>query len=303
MSKITRLSALALWAMACAVCLTACSSDDDNGTTPPSPSRVWENGIPKSIAGVEIRTDASGKVTTMVDTSYNGRIDDYVTVSYEEPSSAPTSGNFNGSMRILEPYSYYGDTVNIYFRLNAAGYIEYAYQTGGNIYHDYNSAGPSTPGGSSIIQRDTIVKEWNFSYNSDNQLVSVSRKDNEGWVENTTLTYTDGNITRTEITRGEENGSELVNTYAYAVDISYDSSDLDNKGCIMLFDEMFGVDLEEMNYAYYAGLLGRATKKLPTGYGNYYFFSWEINSDGMPTKLSSIYSYYSSSITYRYFTW
>lgn len=32
----------------------------------------------------------------------------------------------------------------------------------------------------------------------------------------------------------------------------------------MLFDPTLGIDMDEMEYAYYAGLLGKATKSLPS---------------------------------------
>lgn len=41
------------------------------------------------------------------------------------------------------------------------------------------------------------------------------------------------------------------------------SSAIENKNNIMLFDITFGIDMDEMKYAYWAGLLGKATKYLP----------------------------------------
>lgn len=68
-----------------------------------------------------------------------------------------------------------------------------------------------------------------------------------------------------------------------------------NKGCIMLFDDMFQIDMDEMSVAYYAGLLGKAVKNLPVGYeeksiegGDEYTYSevfhWTLNSNGLPTE-------------------
>lgn len=67
---------------------------------------------------------------------------------------------------------------------------------------------------------------------------------------------------------------------------------IDNKGCLMMFDELLDVDMDEMIYAYYGGMLGKATKHLPLAMrdaddtsvelSNY---KWTLNSDGYPTQL------------------
>ena len=71
-----------------------------------------------------------------------------------------------------------------------------------------------------------------------------------------------------------------------------DSTSIDNKGCLMMFDELLDVDMDEMIYAYYGGMLGKATKHLPLAMrdaddtsvelSNY---KWTLNSDGYPTQL------------------
>lgn len=54
----------------------------------------------------------------------------------------------------------------------------------------------------------------------------------------------------------------------------------------MLFDQTLGIDMDEMRYAYYAGLLGKATKNLPVKLvdnENYtQNFTWTLNSSGYP---------------------
>ena len=44
--------------------------------------------------------------------------------------------------------------------------------------------------------------------------------------------------------------------------ISYTT--IENKNNLMLFDITFGIDMDEMKYAYWGGLLGKATKHLPS---------------------------------------
>ena len=78
---------------------------------------------------------------------------------------------------------------------------------------------------------------------------------------------------------------------------------LENKGCIMLFDDMFRIDMDEMEPAYYAGLLGRSTKHLPVSYKDdedTCNFGWEFDDNGYPTCFTDDDSY---SWEGTYFSW
>ena len=54
----------------------------------------------------------------------------------------------------------------------------------------------------------------------------------------------------------------------------------------MLFDKTLGIDMDEMQYAYYAGLLGKATKNLPVklvdNENDTDNFTWTLNSNSYP---------------------
>lgn len=109
----------------------------------------------------------------------------------------------------------------------------------------------------------------------------------EGGNEKTTVKYSDGNIVEVTKVSAEEPSENSV------YKISYTSksvpSPIANKGCLMVFDGTFGIDMDEMAYAYYAGLLGKATKNLPVSYvdedGDESIFTWAINAQGYPTLL------------------
>ena len=70
------------------------------------------------------------------------------------------------------------------------------------------------------------------------------------------------------------------------------STPIENKGCLMMFDELLDVDMDEMIYAYYGGMLGTATKHLPLrmhapyAHDSFsdYDFKWTLNSNGYPIK-------------------
>jgi len=67
----------------------------------------------------------------------------------------------------------------------------------------------------------------------------------------------------------------------------------------MLFDATLGIDMDEMKYAYYAGLLGKATKNLPKSNvdeeGETTTFTWTLNDSGLPTKMTDGYDTYTFS--------
>ena len=92
--------------------------------------------------------------------------------------------------------------------------------------------------------------------------------------------------------------SETGGTIYYTTDEI--TTPIENKGCLMMFDSVLDVDMDEMIYAYYAGMLGTATKHLPvkrhyvSGYDSEtgeavdyddLYFEWEWDSNGYPTKL------------------
>lgn len=141
------------------------------------------------------------------------------------------------------------------------------------------------------IESDGDVEEWWFEYNSDGQLIKMKRS--EGGNEVTEITYENGNISKVKM-RSEDDGDG--GDYV----IGYGSSMIENKGCIMLFDETFGIDMDEMKYAYFAALLGKATKNLPVSNAYTRFdpngepykrdkaFKWSMNSNNLPIMLTTL---------------
>lgn len=100
---------------------------------------------------------------------------------------------------------------------------------------------------------------WDFTYNGDGQLLTMMRS--EGGNEKTTIKYQDGNIVETAtVSANEPEESSSYKVYYTSTDMPLP---IENKGSIMFFDGTFGIDMDEMEYAYYAGLLGKATRNLP----------------------------------------
>ena len=140
--------------------------------------------------------------------------------------------------------------------------------------------------------KDSNGDTWDFEYTPEGYISKMIRS--EGSNEVTTITYDEnGDITHTSTT--SQSGNPKDNR---EYDISYITSDpntpLDNKGCLMLFDETLGIDMDEMKFAYYAGLLGKAIKHLPmkiVGHDNYSSwtdcFIWHFNANSYPVLLES----------------
>lgn len=135
------------------------------------------------------------------------------------------------------------------------------------------------------VYDDGDVDEYWFEYNSDGQLKKIKAQNSEGsgTVE---YTYESGNIVSSKMTPSD--GGTMK--------ISYGSAPIKNVGGVMILT-MFGIDDPDMQYSYYAGLLGKSTVSLPNKNDSYFDgesiveeYSWVINDKGLPTKLTTKYT-------------
>lgn len=141
-----------------------------------------------------------------------------------------------------------------------------------------------------------------MEYDTEGHLVVMKRSESDGEITN--ITYKDGDVVKTStryVASGDLNGDGIIDSndeweYSAAIDYTTDNitAPIENKGCLMLFDEILDVDMDEMIYAYYGGMLGKATKHLPlVGHYTYngedsvsdMYFTWTLNSDSYPTEL------------------
>lgn len=223
----------------------------------PSIDNVLPEGLPVSYDGATFTTNDKGQLTKIVEGS--------TTTTFEYGSFTPSRAEHNYTVLMKERDSYSAnDGWDMYMQLNKYGFVEYAYQ----VY----------------VDPDMETDEWWFEYNADGQLTRLKRT--EGG-DDFTLTYVNGDITKVNQKDEDGDGSEYTISYTN----SEYSTVVPNKGGIMLFDDFFQVDMDEMNAAYFAGMLGKATKNLPMGYvekdgadtytGTYH---WEFNADKLPTK-------------------
>ncbi|MDE5745685.1 MAG: DUF4595 domain-containing protein [Paramuribaculum sp.] len=259
--------AFAAFAMTFASC-----SDDNNGDEPEiNPTEVafvknvFPLGLPESLYGCKLTVNDKGQLTkiTIPDDpdEENGPIDAEIMLEYGDFSRA-TKFNvhmyFKRNGEIHEEY---------YLQLNEKGFATYVEESeDGDLYYKYY-----------------------FTYNNDDQLASVKGIEIENGREDGTteykLTYTNGDITRIQ----QYYDGELSDDVKYVYTNSAHKQPVENKGCIMLFQEedCFDIDFDEFKWAFYAGFLGKATKNLPMGYiedSESGEFKWELNSDQLPVK-------------------
>ena len=143
-----------------------------------------------------------------------------------------------------------------------------------------------------VIEQKENTKEdtWRFTYNDNDQLINIIHSADN--YKELTLTYKDSNISEIETkTIVSQTTTRKKDTYKVAYTSDTTPTPIVNKGNIMLFNTTFGIDIGAMKYAYYAGLLGKATKNLPLQLidknGNKNNFTWTVNSNGFPTAMTS----------------
>ena len=143
-----------------------------------------------------------------------------------------------------------------------------------------------------VIEQKENTKEdiWSFTYNDNEQLINIIHSADN--YKELTLTYKDSNISEIETkTIVSQTTTRKKDTCKVAYTSDTTPAPIVNKGNIMLFNTTFGIDIGAMKYAYYAGLLGKATKNLPVQLidksGNKTNFTWTFNSNGFPTSMTS----------------
>lgn len=265
-----------------ALCLgfTACSDDDENEsnngggdiTMVVNPEKVFTGGIPKSAAGMTISQNEEGLVTSIMNENGDKAVFEYF--------SATTKADVIIDRARITVTDSDGDVTELNLQLNKDGYVE--------------SCNSIDHAGTSYASDFT----WKMEYDADGHLIRMERSEGNGEV--TTLTYKDGDVveTSTIYSGGGLAYDNVPNTIYYTTDEI--TTPIENKGCLMMFDSVLDVDMDEMIYAYYAGMLGTATKHLPvkrhyvSGYDSEtgeavdyddLYFEWEWDSNGYPTKL------------------
>ena len=243
--------------LALLACVGMVSCGDDDTFIVGKPSNIFSNVSPKIVGKYSIYYDEQGRVSMVTERG------EY---TFRKAFFDYSPADRDCDVRIDIAEENYGEMICLHVSLNKNGYAEYV----------------------SEIEDNRIDEDWKFEYNSNGQLIKMVRS--EGGSETTTVTYQDGDITKVE-RKSKFNDSGTNST------IEYGTEKIENKGSVMLFDEMLCIDMDEMGLAYFAGLLGKPTSHLPQsnksidyssgGYKitTYKSFSWSLDANRLPVSV------------------
>ena len=238
-------------------CVGMVSCGDDDTFIVGKPSNIFSNVSPKIVGKYSIYYDEQGRVNMVTERG------EY---TFRKAIFDYSPADRDCDVRIDITEENYGEMISLHVSLNKNGYAEYV----------------------SEIEDNRIDQDWKFEYNSKGQLIKMVRS--EGGSETTTVTYQEGDITNVE-RKSKFSDSGTSST------IEYGTEKIENKGSVMLFDEMLCIDMDEMGLAYFAGLLGKPTSHLPQsnksidyssgGYKitTYKSFSWSLDANRLPVSV------------------
>ena len=257
--------------------MASCSKDNSdepeqkmvNGTDV-NPRNVFPLGLPKKISEKVLTLNEKGQLVQFSQPNSNDR----ATFEYKDVALGSTQAPQVILTETDEPDKH---VYELY--LNRDGFVTHAKET---HYSNDHIAGKAT---------------WDFAYNADNQLKDVKCSADKKHI---VLEYQNGNVVKTTTTTVVKPTEVTTITYATA-----SIRPIENKTGVMLFATTLDADFDNLEVAYYAGLLGKPSKNLPLQSeksGDKATFKWTLDSNGNPTVLN--YSFSNLSENFRFpFTW
>lgn len=257
--------------------MASCSKDNSdepeqkmvNGTDV-NPRNVFPLGLPKKISETVLTLNEKGQLIQLAEP--NG--DERITFEYKDVALGSTQAPQVILTETDEPDKH---VYELY--LNRDGFVNHAKET---HYRNDHIAGKAT---------------WDFAYNADNQLKDVKCSADKKHI---VLEYQNGNVVKTTTTTVGKPTEVTTITYATA-----SIRPIENKTGVMLFGATLDADFDNLEVAYYAGLLGKPSKNLPLQSeksGNKATSKWTLDSNGNPTALNHSFSYSSERFSTT-FTW
>lgn len=257
--------------------MASCSKDNSdepeqkmvNGTDV-NPRNVFPLGLPKKISEIVLTLNEKGQLVQFSQPNSNDR----ATFEYKDVALGSTQAPQVILTETDEPDKH---VYELY--LNRDGFVTHAKET--HYSNDH------------IIGKAT----WDFAYNADNQLKDVKCSADKKHI---VLEYQNGNVVKTTTTTVVKPTEVTTITYATA-----SIRPIENKTGVMLFATTLDADFDNLEVAYYAGLLGKPSKNLPLQSeksGDKATFKWTLDGNGNPTVLN--YSFSNLSENFRFpFTW
>ena len=257
--------------------MASCSKDNSdepeqkmvNGTDV-NPRNVFPLGLPKKISENVLTLNEKGQLVQFAEPNDDERI----TFEYKDVALGSTQAPQVILTETDEPDKH---VYELY--LNRDGFVTHAKET---HYRNDHIAGKAT---------------WDLAYNADNQLKDAKCSTDKKHI---VLEYQNGNVVKTTTTTAGKPTEVTTITYATA-----STRPIENKTGVMLFGATLDADLDYIEAAYYAGLLGKPSKNLPLQSeksGNKATFKWTLDGNGNPTALN--HSFSNSSERFQIsFTW
>lgn len=276
MRKLFQLALMVILTVGTAM-MASCSKDNSdepeqkmvNGTDV-NPRNVFPLGLPKKISENVLTLNEKGQLVQFAEPNSKDR----ATFEYKDVALGSTQAPQVILTETDEPDKY---VYELY--LNRDGFVTHAKET--HYSNDH------------IIGKAT----WDFAYNADNQLKDVKCSADKKHI---VLEYQNGNVVKTTTTTAGEPTEVTTITYATA-----SIRPIENKTGVMLFGATLDADFDNLEAAYYAGLLGKPSKNLPLQSeksGDKATFKWTLDGNGNPTVLN--YSFSNLSENFRFpFTW
>ena len=264
--------------------MASCSKDNSdepeqkmvNGTDV-NPRNVFPLGLPKKISEIVLTLNEKGQLVQFAEPNSKDR----ATFEYKDVALGSTQAPQVILTETDEPDKH---VYELY--LNRDGFVTHAketrYSNKETRYSNNHSVGKAT---------------WDFAYNADNQLKDVKCSADKKHI---VLEYQNGNVVKTTTTTAGEPTEVTTITYATA-----STRPIENKTGVMLFGTTLDADFDNLEVAYYAGLLGKPSKNLPLQSeksGDKATFKWTLDGNGNPTALN--HSFSNSSERFQIsFTW
>ena len=257
--------------------MASCSKDNSdepeqkmvNGTDV-NPRNVFPLGLPKKLSKIVLTLNEKGQLIQLAEPNSNDR----ATFEYKDVALGSTQAPQVILTETDEPDKH---VYELY--LNRDGFVTHAKETHYHIDH--------------IVGKAT----WDFAYNADNQLKDVKCSADKKHI---VLEYQNGNVVKTTTTTAGEPTEVTTITYATA-----SIRPIENKTGVMLFATTLDADFDNLEVAYYAGLLGKPSKNLPLQSeksGDKAMSKWTLDSNGYPTALDHSFSNSSERFSTT-FTW
>ena len=257
--------------------MASCSKDNSdepeqkmvNGTDV-NPRNVFPLGLPKKISELVLTLNEKGQLIQLAEPNDDERI----TFEYKDVALGSTQAPQVILTETDEPDKH---VYELY--LNRDGFVTHAKET---HYRNDHIAGKAT---------------WDFAYNADNQLKDAKCSTDKKHI---VLEYQNGNVVKTTTTAAGKPTEVTTITYATA-----STRPIENKTGVMLFGATLDADLDYLEAAYYAGLLGKPSKSLPLQSeksGDKANLKWTLDSNGNPTALDHSFSNSSERFSTT-FTW